>query len=364
MIMETNLTVVANQTIARTAYSVIEPAEDDNIITTITILQNKSSNTNLSFNNDDEIVSGVQQGAVFTSSQIVYMLFGVIGVITNGLSVLVLLKSKKMRENLTNHFLVNQSIIDLVASMGLLATIPIISRQHEDFFGTTGYIRCIFLHPLVLVWAPFLTSSYNIVAMAIEKWYQISRPLEHKKNFTARKAYIMMAVAWIVGFMYVFCLSIAMQTVVDGNCTQYGVWRNKTVKKVRGAFTFTVKYLAPIVILVYCYGSMIKSLNGKAAVIVASDKRNQKMRKAQRNIFKTLLGVVICFILCVSYNQFLFLGYNLGLYQIDFTSFMYHLSVSLYYLNCFVYPFVYLFKYPEFKATLYGLFKRNRVSPA
>lgn len=320
------------------------------------LTSNNAEENNLNFDKSDENELDKNLRIAFTEAQIVYMLIGVVGVIGNSLSVAVVLRSKTLKKVLTNYFLINQSMIDLVASIGLLATIPVGNSQSK-LQGVSGYVRCVFFDSSLPVWATFLSSSYNLVALTIERWLQVTRPLQHKANFTHKMACIIMAGAWVTGFIYEAALAVATSAVIDGECFALAIWRSQRAKHIYGIITFITKYLAPILIIIYCYSSMVKSL--RVDTSVGNNHRQQKMKKVQKNILKTLLVVVVCFILCVTYNQVLFLFFNLGFYPIDFTSFMYHLSVALYFLNCCINPFIYIIKYNDFRQSFFNLFRRN-----
>ena len=82
-----------------------------------------------------------------------------------------------------------------------------------------------------------------------------------------------------------------------------------------------------------------------------ADMHKDKFQLARRNTIKTLLIVGLCFIICWSQNEFFFLIYNFG-YPLDFNSTYYHFTVLMVFLNCTVNPFIYLYKYKDYRIAL------------
>jgi hypothetical protein len=174
----------------------------------------------------------------------------------------------------------------------------------------------------------------------------------------------MMAASWVFAYIYQMSYLIATSDVIDGQCYSLAFWASPFAKRAFGFITFLAKYLFPVAIITACYTSMLVSLRRKRNMAGRSQRGADNFQKAQQNLLKTLIIIVACFILCISWNQLLFLFFNLGAFKLDFTIWYYHMTVILYFMNCCVNPVIYIVQYTEFKKATWKLFCRGRVYPA
>lgn len=86
--------------------------------------------------------------------------------------------------------------------------------------------------------------------------------------------------------------------------------------------------------------------------------RNNKQR-AQRNLTKTLVLVVVGFVVCWSPNQCYYLLHNLGL-PLTMGGPIYELTTALVCANCCINCFIYIANYEEFRAGIAALFGVKR----
>ena len=97
-----------------------------------------------------------------------YVVIGTIGIIGNGMVISVLGSSKTLRTKFVNIFLISQSCLDFICSVLTLAT----SANRIDtgnHYGLKGKLECILWEPKTVLWAFLLSSTYNLVAMSIER---------------------------------------------------------------------------------------------------------------------------------------------------------------------------------------------------
>ena len=79
------------------------------------------------------------------------------------------------------------------------------------------------------------------------------------------------------------------------------------------------------------------------------------IQMARKNTLKTFLLISICFVLCWTCTHFNYLLYNIG-YAVDFNGAFHKIVVLLAFCNCTINPFVYLFKYKDYKTAVRELF--------
>ena len=133
-----------------------------------------------------------------------------------------------------------------------------------------------------------------------------------------------------------------------------------------------IEFVAPLLILIYCYGRIVwvltrgidlplnKNKNNHSLSTTASDKfqiaRKNTTKKKKK---KTFLLISICFVVCWSCNQIYCLMYNFS-YNVNWNVFLNKFGVIMAFSNCTINPFVYLAKYQDYQRALMDLFSCKR----
>ena len=293
----------------------------------------------------------------------IYLAIGILGMIGNFIVSVVMLKYRRLREKLTNAFVVNQSLIDFVTACVLVITqvTDDISWAKNDL---EAYLFCRMWLGKWVLWGLFVASTYNLLVLTMERYFAIVHSMIHIRFFTKTKARVMMVCVWLFGLSW--NLYDLFSTNMKGNqCVVWSFWPSPLFQQVFGILVVCVQYFIPLFVLVFAYGRIIYILHRKAsdgvgpkasdgsktATSGTSDNRELRMIKARTNVIKTLVIVAMCFIVCWGPNQLLFFFHMVGV-KVDYSSWYYHWSVMMTFLNCCVNPIVYTFKYEEFKQCL------------
>ena len=124
------------------------------------------------------------------------------------------------------------------------------------------------------------------------------------------------------------------------------------IKSMVGVFTVFVEFLLPLVILVYCYARILWMIKARIVSNMGSeDTQRAKFELARSNLIKTLFIVAFFFVICFLGNEVCYLLYGLG-FEVDWNSELYNFTVSMYFLNCTINPFIYLVNYKDFQKAL------------
>ena len=151
---------------------------------------------------------------------------GALGITGNLLVVLVLLNHPTSRKKLANLFIINQSIIDLTASIVLISDTlyrklnPIESGLSADSISDNIFCR-VWVSGLLL-WALFMSSAYGIVLLSIERYLAIVHPFVHAVKLTRKRSALAMAAVWSIGFVYNSAYIIPTTAIVGENCVVVG----------------------------------------------------------------------------------------------------------------------------------------------
>lgn len=309
--------------------------------------------------------SGIKKSRV-TWAVIVYMVLGSIGIIDNGFTLVVIFSSKSMRQKVTNKLIINQSAIDWVASLLLIANAPTLADPRSPP-GVAGQLWCRLWVSNYLLWSVLSSSSFNLIAITIERYTEIVKPLIYKQLFTPTRAKLAMGMVWAAGFILITLPNFGPSGVIDGVCVPYSMWPSPIGASVAGVITFLAVYLAPIVVMVFCYTRMIFVFNAKVAPESktqsnAEKRRAEKLNHIRRNILKTLIIVAVAFVMCWTCNQTAFFLYNLGV-KVDLFGTYFQVFVFFTFSNCCINPFIYTFQYHEFQIALRKLLGIKRSNP-
>ncbi|XP_071806987.1 galanin receptor 2b-like [Asterias amurensis] len=289
---------------------------------------------------------------------------GVLGVCGNCLVCVVIAKVKFMH-TITNAFIFNQAVIDFFGSLLILLS-SLIAIPDPIPSGVGGVLLCNLWISNYFVWGLFITSTFNLVALTLERYLAIVFPFKYQNLATAKTVTATITCVWVAGFLF-HSYGLFIYYLEDGQCKQKLVAN----PQVLGVAVFAVTYFLPVsvMLIVYIHISVVlKKGAGRIGPAPASvsggrllDDQRESLMRARRNTFKTLLIVFITFTVCWTPNEAIFFLFNLGL-NIDFTSTIYIISVAMVAVNGCLNPLIYAIKYKQFRKAVRALFGRRDVN--
>ncbi|XP_077993834.1 galanin receptor 2b-like [Glandiceps talaboti] len=333
--------------------------------------------------------------------KVIYAILGTLGIVGNFMVCFVFIKIKALRKTFTNIFILNQSLIDLTSAIMFVA---LKFGPSFDVIPSTigGDVLCKIWVSEYVLWGLFISSTFNLSFLAIERYLAICHPVLHRNKITMTKVKIVVVCVWFVGFIRESYWP-TMNFNEDGICN-VEEWPNRSVQSFVGFIVFTTEYILPLGIMAFSYGNIILELRRRsktnkhpaAETISTSNqardtvhrditqssvqhpatRQNQvqapsggktkpqddSMGKARKNVTKTMLIVSVTFVISWSPMSISFFVYNLGGY-LDYDSFYYYFMVLLVFSNMCINPFIYAIKYKEFREGIFTIFSCvfNRV---
>ena len=189
------------------------------------------------------------------------IVIGCIGVIANGIIVIIIVGFTSMHKQLGNIFVVNQNIIDCLSSLLLTCqTISLFSMPILVEGQLVSEMYCRLWQTGWLYWSLFVSSTYNVVVLTIERYLKIVHPIVHKNSFTLWKAKILLVVIWLFGFAFEAAVGVSSTTVQGSQCLIVAIWPNVIIQQMTGYLTVAVLYFIPTLVFTFCYTKMIRSL--------------------------------------------------------------------------------------------------------
>ena len=310
-------------------------------------------------------------------ANILYISVGALGIVDNSLVIFVLAYKRGMMESTVNVLIMNQSVLD-----GLSALFIVLGIVFNDPFdipgGVWGHLYCLLWISKYQQWACFFSSTYNLVVMNYDRCFAICYPLWYRKVYSRRRLYIVMALVWLSGILFYLPYTILTYTITNDTCFILSKWYLSWGPKLAGTMVFVLLFVVPMILVALAFFKIYYAINiksptgskptksdassstaktsGKSTEKTTVDKREALMIKARKNVLKTLLVVYVALLVCWTSDQFYFFLWNIGVSNITFGNWFYHLNVNLVFFNSCINPFIYAFMYRPFKDALREIF--------
>ena len=266
--------------------------------------------------------------------------------------------------------------------------------------GIAAELFCRLWLTQILVWGLITSSTYNLMAISIERYIIIAHPIWHRTSFSDTKIRTSIVAIWLLGFTYITSLMVPTTRLVQGTCFPSYFWPSRKVAITVGGVNTFVNVVMPIAVHCLCYIRILTTLRarvspadqpGLSSVAVtplppvstgltdpsqSSGSRTVQWRylhkvgctkpkmkqhghsfnmKATKNVTKSFAIVTACFFVCwIPSKVYVFL-YRLRV--VSYFGDVYQYTVILVFLNCCINPFIYAAKYDAFKKGLAKLFR-------
>ncbi|TKR92224.1 hypothetical protein L596_006917 [Steinernema carpocapsae] len=203
---------------------------------------------------DDEChVEVTVTNAVITVSFVVIFglsLFGNTAVVLT-----ILLRRKRSSRSITNLYLLNLAIADLLRSVICMPSTLISELFHCWMFGPLFCKMAAYLQPVAVT-----ASGYTLAIIAVERYYAICRPLESRIWHTKKHAMLMITLVWVISF------AANLGTAIMYDAVPYKDFWNCLTTNGPVADFFYQLYITlillfiPLTIMVAMYGNVIFTL--------------------------------------------------------------------------------------------------------
>ena len=158
--------------------------------------------------------------------QIIYFIIGAVGVLNNGLVIVVILTSRQLRPYSTNIVIVNQGVIDGLASLFLiLLSVP------YTYSGVPSLMLCKFRLNRMLMWCLLITSTFSILCLTLARYLAILHPIWYKSSYSRKKLMLPLLFPWLFGFGFNSSFAVPTSIVVGKKCLIYEKWPSESTRR-------------------------------------------------------------------------------------------------------------------------------------
>ncbi|KAJ8045697.1 Cholecystokinin receptor type A [Holothuria leucospilota] len=323
--------------------------------------------------------------------QVLHLVFGILGLLGNGLVLVVIARVRSLR-TITNLFIAVQSVIDFLTAVCLLLSMynrPVYVFSDWEVNIWTLFV-CHFWQSDYVFWSLMGTSTANLIVLTLERWIAVVFPIIYRNRVTWKRASAFVVLPWVWGFVCQLYQPI-LYHFENGVCFlrfPVGLRRN-----ILGCFVFFVKLVLPVLIMSVAYISILHRIKPQLLKVGVTTRRTQstgmttdctdstrtncvvtdpalapssaagtsmvrgsfrpihQKDRVRLNILKTLFLVTIVFFVCWAPAMVQFMILNLG-GSVHPRGTIYRLLANLVFVNIWINPVIYAFKYRKFQEGL------------
>ncbi|XP_038058598.1 allatostatin-A receptor-like [Patiria miniata] len=304
--------------------------------------------SSISFDNDTGTDEPYGPGLIAVNSVITSL-----ALIGNGLVITVMLARRRVFSSFTNRLILHQSVIDSIAAV-LFFLHKVVKSPGLTVSDANTFLDqfvCRFLFPDILMWCVYVTSTYNLVIISLERFMATCYPLKHRKVISKGKLKFAVAATWVIGFVHGINL-INLFEPHQGKCQL--VSKTSGLALSQGMLNTLIRYTVPLIILIYAYTRILIRLHKK--IVNPANIHQNFFRRAKENVLKTVLVAGIMFAICWFPIEYVYFRAILGHVP---SMLVYRGVTALVSCNAAVNPVIYCFMYEHFRSQLKDVFRKR-----
>ncbi|XP_046342695.1 alpha-2Db adrenergic receptor-like [Haliotis rufescens] len=207
--------------------------------------------------------------------------------------------SHRLKEEISNMFIVNLSITDLTSAVVVLGSALVAMSTDRWPMGQAWCdIVCYVNYCMIIV------SMLNLCFISVDRYIAIVHSLHYNLLMTRRKVFLMIAYSWFQGSMF-GCVPVIFRWVKydywEAICAiQWHKQREKALYYV--IIAFIMCFLVPGLILIICYCQILKTIKTKQQAItrVSDSPRVRVKYSTSSKAMYGLLVVVVAYFVCMT----------------------------------------------------------------
>ncbi|KAG8040448.1 hypothetical protein G9C98_002444 [Cotesia typhae] len=245
---------------------------------------------------------GYQQAyprAVTLTAAVCAILFSIVGVLGNLVTVIALMKYTRLRRHATTAFVISLSISDLIFSA---VNLPLTASRYLNEAWVLGETLCQ-IFPLFF-YGNVAVSLLSMVAITVNRYVLISKSDIYAQLYTNRGITIMLIAIWVVSFSLLLppLTGIWGRLGLDSRTFSCTILQKngKSPKKMLFVIGFVIPCVVIIVSYLCIYWKVRQSRKKLEAHMVNGGMRRNTgfQRREDSRVTKLMLTIFLCFLLC------------------------------------------------------------------
>ncbi|XP_065675864.1 melatonin receptor type 1B-B isoform X2 [Hydra vulgaris] len=304
-----------------------------------------------------------------------YSLITVLGIIGNGVVMIVVLLSKKIIRTSSFHIAIfSLAFADFMVSLLSLPTYIMSTDTYQNYHpkNVSGDLMCIFITGYSLPYWFIDASVYLLVFISLERWNAIlyKKCLLLQLKSTKSKIATMVLIYFLALITESLCAAFF---VYDPNNKQFGnfckYFLDKTSDKIILTLViFILDTAVPVVIVSYCFYKISLFLKTTGVFLGKSMKVNKvdiiHIRKVKT--IKSIKILAVAFCICILPNRIFLVLSSLKEEHVKWNNWISRVFVLMRLSNSFINPLIFCFQSKQFRTNLsmvfYRLYKRKSIT--
>eukprot|EP00057_Strongylocentrotus_purpuratus_P003727 XP_003727234.1 PREDICTED: 5-hydroxytryptamine receptor 1A-like [Strongylocentrotus purpuratus] len=204
---------------------------------------------------------------------------GLLGVFGNALVLLVIVVVRDLHD-VANVLIGNQSLIDLLTSLLLLASFVAPLPPLPTNNPTIARFICAFWHSRYPFWSLIIASSLNLTLMTLERYYAIVFPFHYHSRTKSARLKCLVALPWLSGFAFQQTF-IWFTRVEQDQCLVLQFPNDATIIGFAFGAAF-MEFVLPLAVMVFVYTSIFIKL--KSTMEETFNKKTRKNRGTEKSV--------------------------------------------------------------------------------
>jgi hypothetical protein len=269
-------------------------------------------------------------------TQVLLAIIGSIGIFANGYVFITFIVCKDVRNNVTNVFICDQTVLDGLACIALTTTM-ILQRTAASSYavGFGKSVLCHFFDGTSFLGASVYASKYSLVVITLERYFKVVHPISHRNNLRPWMIKLGIVVPWAEGLFAGIIPSSTLSRLVDGRCRS--TLQTSASGRIFNMCMFVWHFLVPLTIFIFCYSKILAVVRRQNRTVgevtrgqfvtpggleppltldcvavrancaaaqtrkeasTSQDGDDQRFSKTEKKIIRTMLMITVCFIIC------------------------------------------------------------------
>ena len=268
-------------------------------------------------------------------------IISMVGLAGNSVAIFILTSSVKIRKSRSYVLLMNQCLLDLTGTLFMITYLPFKYFGHwSSMTGIWDLILCHVIYSQLYVSIPIFSSSYNLVAMSVERMISVVWPVFHKVKCTRRLTLIVAVSSWMFGSGIATALALPVNGINPAKrCYFWNNMPSRLYSQIYSVIYNIFYFLLPFIMMLTSYAVMYASiLSGRMRLGV------------KLNVARMLATCVLLFLCCHVLNFTMVMIYRFSSIKIDLQIFV--VGNIMVQMNSIVNPFIYSLQYMDYKKEL------------
>ncbi|XP_072037435.1 somatostatin receptor type 5-like [Amphiura filiformis] len=277
-----------------------------------------------------------------------YSIIAFLGLIGNGMVILVLLSFPNMK-TIPNVYILNLAIVDFV----FVITLPFLAVQIATNNWPFGSFMCKFAGGVDTL--NQYASIYTLALMSADRYIAVVYPLSSMRYRTKKVSRCLCGIVWVISALFSIPILILQKEVTHGNlkfCTIKGLNTQQQFNMYLFS-NFVVGFILPLIIILICYITLMFKIYASTLPITSDGSAAQR---AQKRVSFLVVSVIIVFIICWL-PYYVVQIVNAYVKMTHGISIAYTITTCWCYANSLFNPFIYTFIGENFKRNLLIMLK-------